>query len=69
MLNDPSFQAVERKTFKEITKLNDSDFCSVVWAFASNHKEEQGALRRKLYDKINSVVYEELCFRIYNLRD
>lgn len=69
MLNDPKFKELERATFKEIHKLNDIDFCSVVYAYASNHADEQGILAKRMSDKINEVIYAELSFRIFNLND
>ncbi len=39
MLSDPNFQSLERNTFKQITKINDKDFSSIVWAYARNHED------------------------------
>lgn len=69
MLNDKNFQNLQRSLFKESAKLNDTDFCSALWAYAQNHQDEQGILRKKLSDKINDVIFEELSFRIYNLSE
>lgn len=49
--------------------MNDSNFCSVLWAYAQNHENENGLLSMKRYNKINQVLREELSFRIFNLSD
>ena len=60
MLNDKLFINLEKETFKKIHQLNDQDFCSSVYAYAKNHEDEQGILKKKLSNKINEVVFNEI---------
>ena len=51
---------LEKQTFKNIFKVNDTDFCSCVWSYAKNHEDEQGILNKKVADKINEAIFNEL---------
>ena len=69
MLNDPLFVKLEKSTFMNLHKLNDDSFCSAVWSFAVNHEQEQGVLNKKVSDRANLAVFDELTFRMYNMSE
>ena len=70
MLHDKKFINLERDLFKNIEQLDNSLFAESVWAYANNHKQEQGLLKPALSNKIQQVIIEELVeHRVNSLDD
>lgn len=69
MLNDSLFKSLEQSTFKNLFRLNDTDFISAVWSYAKNHEDEQGILNMAASNKINSAIFGEIPSRIDGLTE
>lgn len=52
MLNDKKYVDLERSLFRNLKQLSDESYADAVFAYARNHKEEQGLLNVKMNEKV-----------------
>lgn len=55
--------------FTNLDKLSDRGLTDAIHSFSNNHKEEQGALRPKHFDKIVEVILKEFEDRVGYLEE
>ena len=64
MMADRNFAKLEKMVFTNLDKIDDRGLADVVYALSNNHREEQGTLRPKQFDKVLEAVLKEFQDRL-----